>query len=737
MSEKLSEHYAALVSGNHSDPFAILGPHQGRKNRWVVRTFQPGATAVSLADAQGEVLIKMRRVHEAGIFVSSLDRIPGDYRLLVDDDEHRILRDDPYRFESPLGELDRHLFVEGRHWRLYDKLGAQPLTLHGIEGVYFAVWAANARRVSVVGAFNDWDGRRHPMRRHHDCGIWDIFIPGLGLGEAYKFELKSAQGDLLPLKADPCARRMEPPPGNTAIVHRSDYVWHDQDWMARRQAVSDLSAPLAIYEVHLGSWRRHADGRCLSYRELAAQLVPYAQEMGFTHLELLPVTEHPFDGSWGYQPIGLYAPTWRFGEPDDFKYFIDCCHQAGLGVIMDWVPAHFPKDAHGLARFDGTALYEHADPRQGEHPDWGTLVYNFGRHEVENYLLANALFWIEEYHIDGLRVDAVASMLYLDYSRQPGQWVPNRYGGNENLEAVAFLRRMNELVHEHGGFTLAEESTAWPQVSRPTYLGGLGFTYKWNMGWMHDTLRYMQTDPVYRRYHHDQLTFGILYAYSENFVLPLSHDEVVHGKGSLLGRMRGDTWRKFANLRAYLAFMYAYPGKKLLFMGGEFGQGREWNHDSQLDWPLLDIAWHRGIQHTVRDLNRLYTTLSALHQKDCVAAGFEWIDCNDQDHSVLAFLRRGMEPEDLIIIACNFTPLPHYGYRVGVPVPGLYDEIMNTDAEAYQGSGVGNFGQIEALEQNWHGRPYCLNLTLPPLAVLMLRPAASTLPQTLAVGVAA
>jgi 1,4-alpha-glucan branching enzyme len=476
----------------------------------------------------------------------------------------------------------------------------------------------------------------------------------------------------------------------------------------------------------LGSWRRQPDGAWLSYRELATQLVSYVQDMGFTHVELLPVTEHPFDGSWGYQPIGLYAPTWRFGEPDDFKYFVDCCHQAGLGVIMDWVPAHFPKDTHGLAHFDGTALYEHADPRQGEHPDWGTLVYNFGRHEVANYLLANALFWLEEYHIDGLRVDAVASMLYLDYSRESGQWVPNQYGGNENLEAVAFLRRMNELVHEHGGFTLAEESTSWPQVSRPTYLGGLGFTYKWNMGWMHDTLGYLQTDPLFRRYHHNELTFGMMYAYSENFVLPLSHDEVVHGKGSLLTRMPGDAWRKFANLRAYFAFMYAYPGKKLLFMGGEFGQGREWNHDSQLDWSLLEVDWHKGIQNTIRDLNRLYTSVPALHQNDCMPAGFEWIDCNDQDHSVVTFLRRAREPDDVVIIACNFTPVTHYDYRVGVPVPGVYDEIMNTDADLYQGSGVGNFGQVEALKQSWHGREYCLKLTLPPLAVVMLRPQKTT-----------
>ena len=724
MSDKLSTHYATLAAGDHGDPFAVLGPHSsktGSKKRWVVRTFQPDATAVSISDAQDVVLAKMRRVHEAGIFVAGLDTLPADYRLSVEYGERCLRLDDPYRFASPLGEIDRHLFAEGQHWRLYDKLGAHTLTLDGVTGAYFAVWAPNASRVSVVGSFNNWDGRRHPMRKHHDCGIWDIFIPGLAVGDQYKFELKSAQGTLLPLKADPCARQMEAPPGNAAIVHRSHYVWNDQNWLDTRQATSALSAPLSIYEVHLGSWRRDKNDQWLSYRDLAEQLVSYAKEMGYTHLELLPVTEHPFDGSWGYQPIGLYAPTWRFGEPDDFKYFIDRCHQAGLGVIMDWVPAHFPKDTYGLARFDGTALYEHADPRQAEHPDWGTLVYNFGRHEVANFLLANALFWLEEYHIDGLRVDAVASMLYLDYSRQPGQWVPNQHGGNENLEAVAFLRRMNELVHEHGGFTIAEESTAWPQVSRPTYLGGLGFSYKWNMGWMHDTLNYMQTDPVYRRYHHNLLTFGMMYAYSENFVLPLSHDEVVHGKGSLLTRMRGDTWQQFANLRAYLALLYAYPGKKLLFMGGEFAQGREWNHDGALDWSLLEIHWHAGVQQVVRDLNRLYTTLPALHQQDCVPEGFEWIDCNDQDQSVITFLRRSREPQDVVIIACNFTPLPRYAYQVGVPVAGVYQEIMNTDAEVYAGSGIGNAGQVETSAQACHGRPDSLYLTLPPLAVIMLQ----------------
>ena len=712
----------ALARGDHADCFGLLGPHATGK-QWLVRTFQPQVEAVTLVDTEGEPLAAMKRVHPDGIFEARLPLPQVGYRLRLEEQGQERVIEDPYRFDSPLGDMDRYLMGEGTHLRLPEKLGAHITELDGISGVHFAVWAPNASRVSVVGPFNGWDGRRHPMRNHPGNGVWDIFVPDLAEGELYKFELEGPQGQLLPLKTDPYARAMEPPPGNASVVHRSHYRWQDGEWMASRSERTALDRPVAVYEVHLGSWRRHADGnRWLSYRELAESLVRYLRELGYTHVELLPPTEHPFDGSWGYQPIGLYAPTWRFGSPDDFKYFVDCCHQSEIGVIIDWVPAHFPRDEHGLGFFDGTHLYEYADPRQGAHQDWGTLIFNFGRNEVANYLLANALFWVDEYHIDALRVDAVASMLYLDYSREPGQWIPNRYGGNENLEAVAFLRRMNELVHAEGGVTMAEESTSWPMVSRPTYLGGLGFSYKWNMGWMHDTLDYIKEDPVHRRYHQDRLTFGLLYAFSENFILPLSHDEVVHGKGSLLTRMPGDAWQKFANLRLYYTFMYAHPGKKLLFMGGEFAQGREWNHAAALEWSLLEVNWHAGVQRLVRDLNRLYVGTPALYQVDFSPTGFEWIDCSDTEQSVLAFLRRGTDPDDFLVVVCNFTPLPRHGYRIGVPGPGHYREIMNSDAGDYGGSGVGNLGAVNAEAVKAHGRPWSLNLTLPPLAGLVLQP---------------
>ena len=716
------QHIEALVTGQHKDPFSILGPHSHKKN-WTVRTFQPQAQSVELLDEHGQHLAGFKRIHPEGLFEARLPLPMVSYRLGIEEHGRQRVIDDPYRFPSPLGDIDRYLMREGTHLDLYDKLGAHLLTLDGVAGVHFAVWAPNARRVSVVGAFNGWDGRRHPMRLHPANGVWDVFIPGLGIGDLYKFELIGAAGQRLPLKADPFARCMEPPPGNASMVHADEYHWQDQDWLAERDTKTALDSPLSIYEVHLGSWQRGDDGkRWLSYRELAEELVPYVKEMGFTHIELLPVSEHPFDGSWGYQPIGLFAPTWRFGRPEDFKYFIDCCHQNDIGVIMDWVPAHFPRDAHGLGYFDGTHLYEHADPRQGAHQDWGTLIFNFGRNEVVNYLFASALLWVKEYHIDALRVDAVASMLYLDYSRQPGQWVPNQYGGNENLEAVAFLRRMNEYVHAAGGVTIAEESTAWPMVSRPAYLGGLGFTYKWNMGWMHDTLAYFKEDSIHRRFHQDKLTFGLLYAFSENFILPLSHDEVVHGKGSILARMSGDAWRKFANLRLYYTFMYTHPGKKLLFMGSEFGQGREWNHDAALDWELLTIHWHAGVQHLMRDLNQLYARTPALHEVDFDGQGFEWIDCSDNLQSILAFIRKAKNPDDFIVIVCNFTPVVRTGYRVGVPSPGRYREILNSDSALYSGSGVGNFGAVEADEISTHGRAYSLNLTLPPLGALVLKP---------------
>ncbi len=610
---------------------------------------------------------------------------------------------------------------EGKLRNLADKLGAHVIEMEGIEGVHFAVWAPNASRVSVVGLFNGWDGRRHPMRSHPTGGVWDIFIPGLCNGDYYKFEILDASGKLLPLKADPFARQMELAPGNASIVHHHHFNWHDYEWLAARRANSTLDQPMSIYEVHLGSWRRQADrNQMLSYRELAQSLVAYVQDMGYTHIELLPVSEHPFDGSWGYQPVGLFAPTSRFGNPQDFKFFVDSCHHHGIGVIVDWVPAHFPSDEFGLSRFDGSCLYEHADPRQGAHPDWGTLIFNFGRPEVVNYLIASALFWVEEYHIDALRVDAVASMLYLDYSRAPGEWVPNRYGGNENLEAVAFLRQMNEQVHASGAATIAEESTSWPGVSHPVYQGGLGFSYKWNMGWMHDSLNYFGEDPVHRRYHHDNLTFGLLYAFSENFILPLSHDEVVHGKGSIIGRMPGDEWQAFSNLRLYYTYMYTHPGKKLLFMGGEFGQRREWNHDISLDWHLLNQPAHAGIQRLVRDLNHFYRSTAALYQADFKPEGFEWIDCSDNEQGVIAFIRHGANSSEMLVAVCNMTPVIRRNYRIGVSVAGRYRERINSDASAYGGSGVGNLGEVESDEIAAHGRDHSLSLILPPLAALIL-----------------
>jgi 1,4-alpha-glucan branching enzyme len=718
----IKESLELIARGEHGDPFSVLGPSGGAK-QWLVRTFQPQAESVALVDAEGEPLATMKRVHPDGIYEARLPLPQVSYRLKVGEQGGARVIEDPYRFGSPLGEMDRYLMSEGTHLRLHEKLGAHLIEQDGVAGVHFAVWAPNAQRVAVVGPFNNWDGRRHPMRNHPGNGVWDIFIPGLTEGELYKFELKGPQGELLPLKTDPYARAMEPPPGNASIVHRGNYHWQDEEWIAVRGERNGLDQPISIYEVHLGSWQRHPDGnRWLSYRELADSLVSYLKDMDYTHVELLPPTEHPFDGSWGYQPIGLFAPTWRFGSPDDFKHFVDCCHRSEIGVIIDWVPAHFPRDEHGLGLFDGTHLYEHADPRLGAHQDWGTLIFNFGRNEVVNYLLANALFWIEEFHVDALRVDAVASMLYLDYSREPGEWVPNQFGGNENLEAVAFLRRMNELVHAHGGVTMAEESTSWPMVSRPTYLGGLGFTYKWNMGWMHDTLDYIGEEPIHRRYHHDRLTFGMIYAFSENFILPLSHDEVVHGKGSILARMPGDAWQKFANLRLYYTFMYGHPGKKLLFMGCEFGQGREWNHASALDWSLLEVSWHAGVQRLVRDLNRLYVHTPALHEVDFNSAGFEWIDCTDVEQSVMAFLRRGTDPQDLVVVVCNFTPVPRHGYRIGVPSAGRYRELINSDGTDYGGSGTGNLGAVDAEAIEAHGRPWSINLTLPPLAALILRP---------------
>jgi len=713
-----SNEYDALVDGRHNNPFGILGLHKTKSGR-VVRTLQPDAKAVDLVDGDGELLCTMRRVHKGGVFEAAMPARKRLYALRVTWQSGDIqVVEDPYRFPSTLGELDLYLMGEGSDTNIYQKLGAHLKCVGGIAGTRFAVWAPNASRVSVVGDFNSWDGRRHVMRLHPGNGIWEIFIPGIGNGTLYKFEITDANGKLLPLKADPYGTLHEPPPGNSSIVFESDYDWCDKTWVANRNAGTRLDLPTSIYEVHLGSWRRKDDGSYLGYRDLADELVPYVVDMGFTHVELLPVTEHPFDGSWGYQPIGMFAPTQRFGTPDDFRHFVDTCHKHSIGVIMDWVPAHFPNDEHGLRRFDGTALYEHADPRKGEHADWGTLIFNYGRREVINYLIANALYWIDEFHIDALRVDAVASMLYLDYSREEGEWIPNEHGGNENLEAVEFLKRLNIELHAHGATSYAEESTAWPGVSRPVDAGGLGFTYKWNMGWMNDTLEYMSEDPVNRSHHHDKMTFGLVYAFNENFVLPLSHDEVVHGKRSILGRMPGDRWQQFANLRAYYGTMFAHPGKKLLFMGNEIAQQKEWNHDQSLDWHLLSEPEHEGIRNLLRDLNKTYAATPALHEIDFSDAGFEWLDYGDRESSVLSWLRRDSAGNFVVCIA-NLTPLVRESYRVAVPEPGTYRTLLSTDDIAYGGSGI-DVGSVASTDRGHHGRPCSIDLTLPPLATVFL-----------------
>jgi len=715
----------AIASGDHPDPFSVLGMHE-EDGEFVVRTFLPGdARRVQAVSVGGYSLGDLAPVNSDGLFagiVSASEVVP--YRLRVAWDDATVAEvEDPYRFPPTLGEMDLHLFGEGNHHRLYDKLGAHISEVDGVGGTAFAVWAPNARRVSVVGDFNGWEGRRHGMRKYPG-GVWEIFVPEVGDGAVYKFEIKGPDGEFLPLKADPFGFRAEKLPGTASIVHDpTRYEWDDANWMQRRAEKNALDAPMTTYEVHLGSWRRNEDGSYFTYRQLADELVLYVAELGYTHVEFLPPTEYPFDGSWGYQPLGLFAPTSRFGTPDDFKHLVDAFHRAGIAVVIDWVPAHFPEDAHGLGLFDGTHLYEHADPRQGRHPDWGTLIFDYGRPEVRNYLTANALFWCREYHVDGLRVDAVASMLYLDYSREEGQWVPNERGGNENLEAIAFLQKTNELVYEHapGAVTIAEESTAWPMVSRPTYMGGLGFGYKWNMGWMHDSLQYMQEDPLHRSYHHDRLTFSLVYAFNENFVLPLSHDEVVHGKGSLINKMPGDEWQRFANLRAYYGLTYIHPGKSLLFMGGELAQSREWNHDTQLDWNLLDNENNVGIQNLVRDLNAIYKATPALHEVDFEPEGFEWISDSDRQNSVISFLRRARDPEDFVVVVCNLTPVVRDNYQIGVPAGGHYEVVLNTDDNRYGGSGIGE-ATIEAQETPAHGKPYSLALTLPPLATIILKP---------------
>jgi 1,4-alpha-glucan branching enzyme len=649
------------------------------------------------------------------------------YRLVCSyDGGGKVEREDPYAHRELLTDYDLYLLGEGTHYDSYLKMGAHPENRGGVDGVRFAVWAPNAKALCIMGDFNWWDRASHPMQLHEGTGIWQLFIPGIGPGALYKYCIRLKNGDSLE-KIDPYGFYFEEPPRTASVVFDlGEYSWEDSDWMEARDNSSPLDKPLSVYEVHLGSWKTVLEegGRSLTYRELADVLVTYVKDLGFTHLELMPITEHPFSGSWGYQTTGYFAPTSRYGDPDDFRYFVDRCHQEGLGVILDWVPAHFPRDMHGLAYFDGSHLYEHQDPRQGAHPDWGTLIFNYDRNEVRNFLLSSALFWLNEYHVDGLRVDAVASMLYLDYSREDGEWIPNEYGGNENLGAIEFLKKFNELVHEShpGVMTLAEESTAWPSVSRPVYLGGLGFTLKWNMGWMHDSLSYISLDPVYRRYHHDKLTFSLLYAFSENFVLPLSHDEVVHGKQALLSKMPGDGWQKFSNLRLFFSYMFGHPGKKLLFMGAEFGQWNEWNYQSSLDWHLLDWEGHRALLSFVKELNRIYTREAALFEVDFDWNGFQWLDSHDSDNSAVAFLRRAKNGDDLLICAFNFTPVPRSNYRLGVPAKAFYREILNSDATAWGGSNVGNLGGVEAGEFASHGQPYSIEITLPPLGGVFFRP---------------
>ncbi|TBU72778.1 1,4-alpha-glucan branching enzyme [Pseudomonas daroniae] len=714
----------ALVRAEHGDPFSILGPHE-LAHGLTIRTYLPGALGVELIHAvTGEELGALEQSSVPGLFSIRVEqRIPYRYRIHWSSGVQET--EDPYAFGQLLGEMDLYLFAEGNHRELGKSLGAQLTTHEGVQGVRFSVWAPNARRVSVVGGFNDWDGRRHPMRLRQPSGVWELFIPRLAAGEVYKYEILGRDG-LLPLKADPMALASELPPATGSVVSAPlEFDWRDGDWMQRRQAHQGYQAPMSIYEVHAGSWRHDGDeeGRVLSWKELGEQLIPYVQQLGFTHIELMPIMEHPFGGSWGYQLLSQFAPTARYGSPADFAAFVDACHQAGIGVILDWVPAHFPTDAHGLGQFDGTALYEYAHPFEGFHQDWDTYIYNLGRTEVHGFMLASALHWLRAYHIDGLRVDAVASMLYRDYSRKEGEWIPNRHGGRENLESIDFLRHLNDVVTQEvpGALVIAEESTAWPGVSRPAQEGGLGFAYKWNMGWMHDSLQYVAEDPLHRQHHHHQLTFGLLYAFSEHFVLPISHDEVVHGKRSLLDKMPGDRWQKFANLRLYLSFMWSHPGKKLLFMGCEFGQWREWNHDHELDWYLLRYGEHKGVQQLVSDLNGLYRHEPALHRLDGQAEGFAWLIGDDAINSVFAWLRQDESGAPLLVVH-NFTPEPRNGYRVGVPKEGAWHVLLNSDAERYAGSNAGSQGGLltEALAS--HGQPQSLLLDLPPLATLVIKP---------------
>ena len=718
------EHLKRLLSFVHPDPHTILGAHL-TKAGVVVRAFRPEATGITLL-REGKPPLPMKSIDAAGLFEVKIPRLKSvfAYRLEVEyaGDKRFTIRD-PYAFLPTVGELDLHLFGEGQHERLWEKLGSHPRTIDGVSGVSFAVWAPGARGVSVVGDFNRWDGRLHAMRSLGKSGIWEIFLPDVGEGAVYKYEIRTALGPI-PLKADPYAQRTEVPPANGSIVFARKYRFTDDEWVRARNARPLLAQPISIYEVHPGSWRRvPAEGnRPLTWRELAVALGDYVTETGFTHIQLMPVAEHPFSGSWGYQVTGYFAPTSRFGTPDDFRWFVDHLHSRGIGVLADWVPAHFPKDAWALGRFTGEAVYEHLDPRKGEHPDWGTYIFNFGRHEVKNFLVGNALFWLDEFHLDGLRVDAVASLLYLDYSRKEGEWIPNKFGGRENMEAIALLRETNEKAHrdQPGVLMIAEESTAWGGVSRPTYAGGLGFGYKWNMGWMHDTLHYFEMDPIHRKYHHRNLTFGLLYAWSENFVLPLSHDEVVYGKKSLLGKMPGDRWQKFASLRALYGYMWAHPGKKLLFMGGEIAQGTEWNHESSIDWHLLDEADHAGVKALIRDLNTIYRKHAPLWESDHESAGFDWLDADDADENVLAFRRISPSTGKEVVCVCNFAPVPRTAYRLALPRVGTWKEILNSDAKVYGGTGMGNTGVVVAEPVPHRGKAWSASVTLPPLSTLWL-----------------
>ncbi len=750
-----TEQIDRIVWNQHHDPFEVLGPHKienNGKSTWVVRAYQPNAQAISVLLPEQRQEYPMHSVHNPHFFECSLD-LPelSNYQLRIKEGNHERIIYDPYAFRSPkLTDFDIHLFAEGNHHRIYEKLGAHLMTVDGVKGVYFAVWAPNARNASVLGDFNNWDGRQHQMRRTGN-GVWELFIPDLGAGTAYKYEIKNQAGHIYE-KSDPYGFQQEVRPKTASIVTDLDnYTWNDGDWMETRRNTDPLTKPICVYEVHLGSWLHASSeeparlpngqtepvvitselnpgGRFLTYRELAAKLIPYVKELGFTHIELLPIAEHPFDGSWGYQVTGYYAATSRFGSPQDFMYFVDQCHQNGIGVLVDWVPGHFPKDGHGLAFFDGTHLYEHADPRKGEHKEWGTLVFNYGRNEVRNFLVANALFWFDKFHIDGMRVDAVASMLYLDYLRKDGEWVANQYGGREHIEAADFLRQVNHCLFSYfpGVISVAEESTSWPMVSWPTYVGGLGFNLKWNMGWMHDMLDYFKLDPWFRQFHQNNVTFSIMYHYSENFMLALSHDEVVHCKSSIIGKMPGPTndpsqWQKFANVRALFAYMYGHPGKKTLFMGMEFGQWNEWNVWSDLEWYLLQYESHQKLKHFMSQLNALYRSEPALYTGDFDHGGFEWIDCNDNSHSVVSFIRRDKESGEFLVIVCNFTPQPHAHYRIGVPEPGFYTELFNSDSYQYGGSNMGNLGGKWTDEWWFHNYPHSVELCLPPLAVLFLK----------------